>query len=194
MRAGLLAAACCCWFVGCSQEKTPAGKSFQDEPAAHKLYSQMVDTMRKATNLSWVSDYRWEARGQTLGHATYRIWLKKPNYARVEATRGGPSRTQRHPGGRWGLFLDLLAQGEAPLRHGRTNGKYAEEYEKVPPQLLHERADPGRATIPSAIRVGQLGAGIAMTILDPSTFHGYTDSLQPYLDGVRSVGTETGGW
>jgi hypothetical protein len=29
-----------------------------------------------------------------------------------------------------------------------------------------------------------------MTILDPSTFHGYTDSLQPYLDGVRSLGTE----
>ena len=23
---------------------------------------------------------------RTLGHATYRIWLKKPNYARVEAT------------------------------------------------------------------------------------------------------------
>jgi hypothetical protein len=29
-----------------------------------------------------------------------------------------------------------------------------------------------------------------MTIIDPSTFHGYTDSLQPYLDGVRSIGTD----
>ena len=29
-----------------------------------------------------------------------------------------------------------------------------------------------------------------MTIIDPSTFHGYTDSLQPYLDGVRSLGSE----
>ncbi|MHC4406500.1 MAG: DUF2092 domain-containing protein, partial [Planctomycetota bacterium] len=28
------------------------------------------------------------------------------------------------------------------------------------------------------------------TVLDPSTFHGYTDSLQPYLDGVRGSGTE----
>jgi hypothetical protein len=29
-----------------------------------------------------------------------------------------------------------------------------------------------------------------MPVLDPSTFHGYTDSLQEYLDGVKSLGTE----
>jgi hypothetical protein len=29
-----------------------------------------------------------------------------------------------------------------------------------------------------------------MSILDPSTFHGYTDTLQPYLDGVKSVPPE----
>ena len=29
-----------------------------------------------------------------------------------------------------------------------------------------------------------------MPIIDPSTFHGYTDSLQPYLDGVKGLGTE----
>jgi hypothetical protein len=30
-----------------------------------------------------------------------------------------------------------------------------------------------------------------MMILEPSTFHGYTDSLQGYIDGVRSLGTNT---
>ena len=35
-----------------------------------------------------------------------------------------------------------------------------------------------------------LGSGIIMTILDPSTFHGYTDSLQRHLDGVARHGTE----
>ena len=35
---------------------------------------------------------------------------------------------------------------------------------------------------------GYLGV---MTILDPSTFHGYTDSLQAYIDGIRSLGTNT---
>jgi hypothetical protein len=29
-----------------------------------------------------------------------------------------------------------------------------------------------------------------MPIIDPSTFHGYTDSLQPYLDYVKSLGVE----
>ena len=31
---------------------------------------------------------------------------------------------------------------------------------------------------------------MSMPIIDPSTFHGYTDSLQPYLDGVKGLGTE----
>ena len=35
-----------------------------------------------------------------------------------------------------------------------------------------------------------LGAGICMPILDPSTYHGYTDSLQEYLDGVRGLPAE----
>jgi hypothetical protein len=35
-----------------------------------------------------------------------------------------------------------------------------------------------------------LGANMSMTIVDLSTFHGYTDSLQPYLDGVANHGTE----
>src|SRR5512136_2585510 len=93
--AGLLGAGSLLSCSGVAAEtNAPATKPFSDEPAAHKLYSQMVDTMRKATTLSWVSDYRWEARGQTLGHATYRIWLKKPNYARMEATAvGHPERS-----------------------------------------------------------------------------------------------------
>jgi hypothetical protein len=38
--------------------------------------------------------------------------------------------------------------------------------------------------------VGRLGAGMSMTIVDPSTFHGYTDSMQAYLDGVRGLDVE----
>jgi peroxiredoxin len=35
-----------------------------------------------------------------------------------------------------------------------------------------------------------LGAGLNIMTLDPSIFHGYMDSLQPYIDGVKSMGTE----
>ncbi len=37
--------------------------------------------------------------------------------------------------------------------------------------------------------IRSLVSGMSWTVLDPSTFHGYTDSLQPYLDGVKGLGT-----
>jgi hypothetical protein len=53
---------------------------------------------------------------------------------------------------------------------------------------MKKRTPVGRHSI--GHEVTELGAPIAMTIIDPSTFHGYSDSLQPYLDGVRGIGTE----
>jgi hypothetical protein len=35
-----------------------------------------------------------------------------------------------------------------------------------------------------------LGAGMSMPILDLSTFHGYTDCMQEYIDGVKGLGIE----
>ncbi|MGA9453053.1 MAG: hypothetical protein WBW41_17115, partial [Verrucomicrobiia bacterium] len=189
VRAGLLAAACCYWFAGCSQEKTPADKSFQDGPAAHGLYTQMVEAMRNATNLSWVSDYRWEARSQTSGIATYKIWLKKPNYARMEAVPPGHTEPSGILVGDGDYFWIYWPQ-EKPRYPWERTGKYAEEYEKYRRTFyMKARTPQGRHSI--SHEVGYLGAGIAMTIIDPSTFHGYTDSLQPYLDGVHGMAAET---
>lgn len=39
-------------------------------------------------------------------------------------------------------------------------------------------------------KVAYLGVPMNVSILDPSTFHGYTDSLQPYFDGAMGMGTE----
>ncbi len=175
-------------FFFSAPAQTKAPKTLSDEPKAHALYSQMVDAMRKANSLSWVSDYRWEARGQTLGHATYRIWLKKPNYARVEAARVG----QTEPSGILvgdGDYFWIYWPKEKPRYGWERSGKYGEEYEKYRRTFyMKERTPPGRHSI--GHKVGELGAGIAMTVIDPSTFHGYTDSLQPYVDGVRGMGEE----
>lgn len=46
--AGFLAAACGCWLAACSREKAAADTSFQDEPPAHALYTQMIQAMRSA--------------------------------------------------------------------------------------------------------------------------------------------------
>ena len=173
------------------ETNSPDAQAFRDEPAAHKLYTQMVDTMQKASTLSWVSDYRWEARGKTIGHATYSIWLKKPNYARMEATAvGNPERGGVLVGD--GDYFWTYWPKDKPRYGWEYKGKYAKEYEKHHHTFyMKERTPVGRHSI--AHSAGNLGAGISMTILDPSTFHGYKDSLQPYLDGVRSVGVEQAG-
>jgi outer membrane lipoprotein-sorting protein len=187
----LLAAGCLLCFSGWSQDKAPAEKPFRDEPPAHALYTEMVKAMREATSLSWVSDYRWEARGQTLGHATYKIWLQKPNYARLEATRAGETEPAGILVGDGDYFWTYWPKEKLQYPWERA-GKYAEEYEKHRRTFYMKQRTPlGRHSI--SHQVGQLGAGMCMTILDPSTFHGYTDSLQPYLDGVRGMGADAVG-
>jgi len=61
--------------------------AFRDEPQARVLYDKMTEALRKPRTLSYKSDYRWEARGDEIGRCTYRVWLKEPNYFRVEAAR-----------------------------------------------------------------------------------------------------------
>jgi len=54
---------------------TSVKDTFKDEPEAHALYEKMIETMRSAESLSYKGD---------CGNCTYTIWMKKPNYFRVE--------------------------------------------------------------------------------------------------------------
>jgi len=184
-RAGLIAVACILSLPALAEEKTPTDKLFQDQPAAHALYTRMVGTMQKATTLSWTSDFHYEAKGSVFNHVSYKIWLKKPNYARMEVTSAGQSDPMGILVGD-GDYFWIYWPKDKP-RCGWETGKYAEEYEKYRhTYYMQERTPVGRHSISHA--AANVGSG--MTIIDPSTFHGYTDSLQPYLDGVRSMGTE----
>ena len=42
---------------------------------------------------------------------------------------------------------------------------------------------------PSASEAAMLGTALVGLIFDPSIFHGYSDPLEPYIDGIRSRGT-----
>jgi len=177
------ALACSVLLPARAQEKQTSGTVFQDEPAAHALYDKMVETMRKAESLSYVSAYSWEAKGKELGRCTYTIWMKKPNYFRME--------TVKSTGDKGGI---LVGDGDhlwiywpnGRPQFGREDG---ETYQKTSKDVYITKFTPvGGHSI--AHEVVWLGAGMAMTVLDPSTFHGYTDSLQEYIDGVRSLGSE----
>jgi len=159
-----------------------------DDPAAHALYDRMIETMRSARTLRWTSDYRWDSDGTELAHAVYRIWLAKPNFARVEARMAGAEEVAGILIGDGERFWTWWPAGK-PRYTWEEKGKYAEEYAKHRMTFYMSKPTPvGMHSI--GHDVGKLGAGICMTILDPSTFHGYTDSMQPYLDGVRGLGTE----
>jgi len=104
------------------------------------------------------------------------IWMKKPNYFRVETVnmQGLECGTLVGDGDHLWIYWP---PGNSPSNDMDGN-------------IYMKRATPlARHSI--GHEVARLRAGIGMTIIDPSTFHGYTDSLQPYLDGAKSWYTET---
>lgn len=169
-------------------EESPSPK-FEGDAAGRALYDAMIDAMWEAESLSWVSSYQFGREGdEHPSKATYRIWLKKPNYARVEVCNEQGELTGVLVGD-GDHFWIYWPPGKPRYPWEENGGKYAAEYEQYKDSYYMTKRTPvGRHSI--GHEVGSLGAGMSMTILDPSTFHGYSDSLQPYVDGVRSLGSD----
>jgi len=159
---------------------------FQGEPAARALYEQMIEALRKPQTLSFKSQYRWEAKGQEIGHCTYTIWMKKPNYFLVETVRANGTHGGTVVG--TGDYLYIYWHGDRPYFSIEDRPTYEKTRANV---YMKEPTPLGRHSI--GHKTGRLAAGMSMPIIDPSTFHGYTDSLQPYIDGVMGMGTENVG-
>jgi outer membrane lipoprotein-sorting protein len=193
-------------FSSASAAEQDAKAVFQDEPAAHAIYDKMVDTLRKANSFSYVSHYTLEGKGGFAMRSSYQAWLKKPNYFRVEAIRQQKPDAKTMPSDN-----KTAGAGEKPgqqkpdgilIGDGKTlwiywpNGRHRDRFEDAATyektkftKYITRPAPPGGHSI--GHETGWLGAGMSMPVLDPSTFFGYTDSLHPYLDGVKSNGTET---
>jgi outer membrane lipoprotein-sorting protein len=160
----------------------PGNAVFKDEPQARALYDGMIAAFRQPQTLSYRYEWRWDAQGRELGRGTNLVWLKKPNQFRVEA---------RWPDGRLGgtligdgSFLWIFWPGDRP-----QSSSTREEYEKTRSKVYMKEETP-LAQHSIGHKVISLGVSMNLPIFDASTFHGYTDSLQPYLDGVMGMGTE----
>ena len=108
-----------------SAAKASPAKPFQDDPAAHALYNQMIETLRKADSLSFVCRNEVRGKNEAPYVKTYHAWLKKPNYFRVEGShKEGKRGRRRGSRRRRPKPLDLLAQGPpAILRRGWTHSR-----------------------------------------------------------------------
>jgi outer membrane lipoprotein-sorting protein len=151
----------------------------KDESAAHALYDGMIAALRQADSLSYTCSYSSPGRRDQ----AYRIWLKKPNFFRVEAANAGGECTGTLVGD--GNNLWIFWPGNCPLVNPEDTNVPKSEWSRL---YKTRRTPVGGHSI--SHEVVNLGTG-HMCILDPSTFHGYTDSLQPYIDGVANRGTDT---
>lgn len=158
----------------------------KNEHAARALYDGMIAALRDAESLSFESEYDVAMGKMPLAQASYKAWLKKPNQFRMEANRRG-----RERGG------ILIGDGERlwmywPNGRPQFTSEDPAEYHRTKSNVYLTKPTPsGRHSI--GHEAGLLGAGIIMTIIDLSTFHGYTDSLQALIDAVAGRGTETVG-
>lgn len=168
-----------------AEEADAAAPSCADEPAAHALYDQMIDTMRKADTLSYVVHHVFNLGDKLVADCRYDVWLKKPNFFRVEVapvfgtTTGvlvgdGENLWTYWPQGRPNFTYDEFAGTEADPKTRLTC------YMTKPTPLA--RHSIGHETM-------LLGVDF-IPIIDASTFHGHTDSLEEYIDGVRSLPAE----
>jgi outer membrane lipoprotein-sorting protein len=156
-------------------------KVFQAQPEARALYDQMIAAYRQPQTLSYKSEIRLGSQGRELVHCTYTVWLKKPNYFRVEVV--GPDGVGRGTIVGDGETLWLFWPGDRPRGMNEDQETYAKTrskmYMKHPAPLAQHSI--GHEMAPF---------GCGMPTIDPSTFHGYTDSLQRYIDGVMGMGRE----
>lgn len=157
---------------------------FRDEPVAHKLYDRMNEALLQAESLSYSCRYETEGVGKFKMACIYRVWLKKPNYFRME--------TEDADGKMSGV---LVGDGEnlwIYWPNGRPIWANLEKSKDDRTQFTSYMTKPAPLAKHSILHEAVfLGGGMVFPILDPSTFHGHVDSLAPHLNAVRSLGTET---
>jgi peroxiredoxin/outer membrane lipoprotein-sorting protein len=176
---GLVLESWALYMVGSSPARWRSSMIVKDDPAAHDLYDKMIEMMRQTESLSYTS----VCSGPDYRESVYRIWLKKPGYFRIE-TSNPPSRMNSIFVGD-GDHLWFFWQGTRPF----SAHEDWESYKKTRSKVYIKKAIPtGKYSIRDQINLSETAwYGI---ILDPSTFLGQTDSLENYIDGIRSRGTD----
>ncbi len=154
---------------------------FRDEPAAHALYNQMLDALRKAKSVSFEGRFQDEHKGQVRKYA-YRAWLEKPNYFRVEAENLSEKTSGILVGDGQMLWI-YWPQGRPKWEY--VNAANTDRTSRLT-SYMKKYAPLGAHSIWHEM----VWLGVGVPVIELSTFHGYNDCLQQYIDGVRALGTQ----
>ncbi len=166
---------------GSKEMKTayPIKSNFKDEPAAHSLYKKMIKAFQAANALYFESTYWFGREFSGLNEVTYRMWLKKPSYVRIESASKGKVTGNLVGDGNnvwiyWGDKKNSFAGEDFSMYRNKT-------YKQIPEPIgIESLAD----------MTYMLKAAIPRLSYQPSWFFGYKNELDDSLDGVRMVGNE----
>jgi peroxiredoxin/outer membrane lipoprotein-sorting protein len=181
--AALLCPVCVC--IGSPKQHELSHSKIKDEPQARALYKKMMETIRTAETLSYESNLKEEDDGEMWEPWTYRVWMKKPNFFRVE--------TQDKDGKNHGI---LVGDGQyawsywpngRPWFSGEDRGEAYIEYQKSRFHVYMKEPAPGKYSIAYSIVMKKSNC---FPVLDPSVFQGINDKLEPYTEWVRCLGVE----
>ncbi|MBU8923312.1 MAG: DUF5329 family protein [Bacteroidales bacterium] len=156
---------------------------FEDEPEAHALYDRMLDVFKTSETLFLDGEYSWGIGDIDLGKARFRLWMKKPNFARMEAVSLD-----------LGTEANLILDGDTTwiywpkgLPHlSNVDPVWHDEIKDVAFRRFY--SPPGYHSL--LHRTSDMFVDMSNSIFEFSTFHGYTDVFLKSLDGVRGLGTE----
>ncbi len=176
-----LASAC----EGLSQQQEPSNPIAEDQPEARVLYEKMIETIRQAETLTYESRLQTEVDGEKWEPWTYRVWMKKPNFFRVETTNKDSKKHAILVGD--GRNAWTYWPNGRPWFSGEEHGAYANSRFRI---YMKEAAAPGKYSIGYSKAMMKSGC---FPILNPSVFQGINDSLSPLIDWIRIIGIEAVG-
>jgi outer membrane lipoprotein-sorting protein len=150
------------------------------------LYGQMIGALHGAQSLAFESEFSFysikEGKENFRQTNRYKAWLMKPNFARLEVTRSGSE-----------PYGVLVGDGDHFwLYWPQGTLFFTSAYRNQPGKMEHQvymkkRTPLGRHSL--AHEIGYIGNG-SMCILELSAFHGYEESMTPYLGAITSRGEE----
>ena len=160
---------------------TGAAKPAASSSPAEAVYDEMIKAWHEAKSLYYESDYQISGTSAK-NQCSYKIWLKKPNYVRLEAYQEGALK---------GLLVGdgttfyIWWPGKPPKGFAFENVKGVDR-STLTPYVTHP-APAGKHSIASD--AGAFGIDLTM-ISDPSMFSGANDPMQSSIDSGRLSGSE----
>jgi peroxiredoxin/outer membrane lipoprotein-sorting protein len=180
--AGLLSALAAFSVSGAAPSARESGAPVKGDVAALAIYRAMHAAMREARSLSYESEYVRETGGREIGRSSYRLTLKKPNYARLES--------KSEDGTRSGV---LILDGRQMWIYWPDGRPYIHESDSAAntrdARGSYLRKDAEKRSHSIARETSVLGTGMSMMIIDPSIFHGSPDLMDALLESVKSDGS-----